>query len=197
MVLEKLREEERGIVMMTGFIRERVYEFLVREKGYLEEDIEIDAPFEVETSTQRERCSVDFIVRAGGKRIVAIKCAVSALESIERHVLAFSRVVEKNVMIPFSVVTRSDHSRVMRTENGELVSEDLAAIPDKSAATLIAGSWLAALPPERAEKERRILLAFNGLDCGVPGACGPGAAGVQQKKKTSGQIIPLKFNRPA
>ncbi len=194
LVLEKLREEERGIIMMTGLIRERVYEFLIKKKGYLEDDIEIDAPFDVETSRQKESCSVDFIVRAGGKRIVAIKCAVSALESVERHVLAFGRAAA-DVMIPFSVVTRSDYSRVLRTENGELISEDLSAIPDKSSAMRIADAELAKLSPEKAEKERRILLAFNVIDCGVPGACDSAPAGGQSKKKSSGQVIPLKFNR--
>ncbi len=192
MVLEKLREHERGVVMMTGFIRERVYEFLVKQKGYAEEDIEIDAPFEIETSKQKERCSVDFIVKAGGKRITAIKCAVSALESIERHVLAFSRVMEGGI-IPISVVTNSDYSRVLRTENGALISEDLLSIPDKAAAVQIAsGPECITLSPERLEKERRILLAFNVIDCGVPGACCPDSAG---RQKSAGQVIPLRFKR--
>ena len=195
MVLEKLREHERGVVMMTGLIRERVYEFLVKEKGYLDEDIEIDAPFEIRTSRQKDQCSVDFIVRVGGKRIVAIKCAVSSIESIERHVLAFSRAMEDGV-IPFSVVTRADHSRVLSTETGALVSEDLSAIPGRSAALQIAaGPGCAALSPERLEKERRILLAFNVIDCGVPGACNPDPAGGQKKPgQPRESIIPLKFN---
>ncbi|MDA8087478.1 MAG: type I restriction enzyme HsdR N-terminal domain-containing protein [Nitrospiraceae bacterium] len=196
MILEKLREQERGVVMMTGLIRERVYDFLIKEKGYLDEDIEIDAPFEIETSRQKERCSVDFIVRAGGKRIIAIKCAVSALESIERHVLAFSRAMEDG-LIPVAVVTRSDYSRVLRTESGDLISEDLSAIPDRSAAMLIAaGPGCAALSPERLEKERRILLAFNVIDCGVPGACSPDSANRQKSAgHPQGTIIPLRFNR--
>ncbi len=192
MVLEKLREQERGIIMMTGFIRENVYEFLVKEKGYSDEDIEIDVPFEVATDKQTEKCSVDFIVKAGGKRVVAIKCAVAALESIERHVLAFSRVVDGT--IPICVVTRSDYSRVLRTETGALISEDLSAVPDKSEAMLIAaGPGCAPLPPERLEKERRILLAFNVIDCGVS-ACGPCGPDAGKKQKPAGQVIPLKFN---
>ena len=170
MVVDKLRQEERHRVMMTGFIRENVYEFLIRQKGYREEEIEVDVPFEVCTERKKELCSVDFIVTAGGRRIAAIKCALTALESIERHALAFSRVAGG---IPISVVTSSDYSRVLDTETGRLVSEELAWIPDRAAA--MSGQLRPlSFPEERLRMERRILLAFNTLSCRLPGACGEG-----------------------
>lgn len=174
MIAGKLREEERHTTMMTGFIRENVYEFLITKKGYREEDIEVDAPFEVfsPTTGQNEPCSLDFIVRIGERRIVAIRCALTALESIERHVLAFSRVTGG---IPISVVTSSDYSRVLKTETGELVSEDLSSIPDRSEAIIMAGNFSPLeISEERLRMERRILLAFNTLNCRLPGACGDG-----------------------
>ncbi|MDA8388601.1 MAG: hypothetical protein M0Z58_08080 [Nitrospiraceae bacterium] len=168
MVLDKLLEEERRGVMLTGFIRENVYEFLTRRKGYREEEIEVDVPFEVSTEREKEVCSVDFIVKAAGRRIIAIKCALSALESIERHALAFSRVAGG---IPISVVTSSDYSRVLDTETGRLVSEELASIPDRAAALSEQFRPLS-IPEERLRMERRILLAFNTLACRLKGACG-------------------------
>ncbi len=174
MILDKLRDEERKNVMMTGFIRENVYEFLTTRKGYQEQEIEVDVPFEVfsPTTGQNEQCSVDFIIKAGGRRIVAIKCALSALESIERHILAFSRVLGG---IPISVVTSSDYSRVLKTETGELVSEDLSVIPDRAQAISMAEQLCPApIPEERLRMERRILLAFNTLSCRLPGTCGEG-----------------------
>ncbi len=168
LIMEKVREEDRHSVMMTGFIRENVYEFLTRRKGYLEEEIEVDVPFEVSTEKKKEICSVDFIVLAGGRRIIAIKCALTALESFERHVLAFSRVAGG---IPISVVTSSDYSRVLDTETGRLLSEELAWIPDRAAATPERWRPLS-FPEERLRMERRILLAFNTLSC-PDSACGP------------------------
>ncbi|MDA8325991.1 MAG: hypothetical protein M0033_07210 [Nitrospiraceae bacterium] len=176
MILDKLRDEERRSVMLTGFIRENVYEFLIKQKGFREDEIEVDAPFDVfsPTTGQNEQCSVDFIVRVGGLRILAIKCALSALESIERHVLAFSRVAGG---IPICVVTSSDYSRVLNTDTGELISEELSAVPDRPRAVAMGknGEFRPLpVPEERLRMERRILLAFNALNCRLPGACGEG-----------------------
>ena len=168
LVMEKVREEDRRSVMLTGFIRENVWEFLTTKKGYRDEDIEVDLPFEVSTERRKELCSVDFIVSAGGRKVAAIKCALTALESIERHALAFSRVAGG---IPISVVTCSDRSRVLDTKTGALLSEELAWIPDRDAA--VSERWRPVpMPEERLRMERRILLAFNTLSCPPDSACG-------------------------
>lgn len=186
-ILDKLKEEERESVMMTGFIRERVFEFLTARKGYAETDIELDAPFVVETERARDTCSVDFIVSLGGKRLIAIKCAPSALESRERHILAFSRVMD---CIPFSVVTDSICARVLKTDTGELLSEDLSSLPGRSEALSMLENpgkeKKPSYPEEKLKKERCILLAFNAIRCSVPNACPSG-------KGNGVKTIPLKF----
>jgi hypothetical protein len=168
-IAEKLRDDERETLMLTGLIRERVYEFLVMKKGYAEDEIYVDMPVEVTSGGNCEACSVDFVVKVGGIPLVAIKCSPTALESHERHIVAFSRVAGN---IPFSVVTNSEYSRVLDASTGRLVSEDLSALPGRAQAVeMIKDMKPSPLPEEKLRKERCILLAFNALRCSVPDIC--------------------------
>ncbi len=167
-IAEKVMGEERETVMLTGLVRERVYEFLVMKKGYLPEEIEIDMPLEVSDGKRSEECTVDYIVRPGGRPLMAIKCALTALESSERHILAFCRVAGG---IPISVVTNSEAARVIDTKSGKLVSEDIQSLPGRAEGLEMTEKLGANYSEDRIAKEKRILLAFNALRCSAPNAC--------------------------
>ncbi len=165
LIEEKIGKAEARAATSLALIRQTVRAFLVHEKGYLDEDIEIDRKFEIDLDGAKTPTSVDYLLNLGGKRIMAIKCSPGALESRERHVLAFSRVVDK-YQIPFAVVTDGLQARVLDSISGNLIAEGLDAVPDRSRASeILISSELMPYPAERLEREKRILLAFDAIKC--------------------------------
>lgn len=166
-IRERLKAEEALAGMLKAEIRKNVLETLIGEKGYLEEDIEVDRPFAVFSGGNAESVSVDFIVRLEGKRLIAIKCVPAALESRERHILAFGRSADARV-IPLSVVTNGSYARVLDTETGRLIAEDFGAVPSKGdALETFRGVEMKRHPEEKLVMERRILLAFECIACSI------------------------------
>lgn len=166
-ILGQLADEERAARRLLEPIRARVFEYLVAQKGYLETDIEIDPVLDVTNGKKMESCSIDFIVSAGGVRLIAVKCAPAALESRQRHVLAFSRVAGQ---IPFSVVTDSLEAAVISTGSGKIISTELSGIPEKARAAEMAAEFKAEkLGAEKLMRESCILLAFNSISCAIAG----------------------------
>lgn len=161
-IKERIQAEEGLAQIQKENIRELMLQFLKDEKGYSDEDIEIDRKFIIEGD---DRVSVDFIIKLQGKRLIAIKCTPTSLESRERHIIAFSRVVD-NYQIPLSVVTDSIHARVLDTISGRLISEEINSIPSKTEIK-IDDFEMRCCPSERLEKEKRILLAFESISCSI------------------------------
>lgn len=162
-IMEKVREQEEAEEYLTEAIRKVILKVLA-EKGYAPEDIETDREFAVSVGDVSEKVSTDFIIKLGGRRLVAIKCS-SALDSRERHIVALSRVVDP-CQIPISVLTDGIEARIMDTASGRTVSEDLASLPRREEALgLLESTEFRPCPPERLEREKRILLAFESIGC--------------------------------
>lgn len=165
LIEEKLRKTEEEACMGLSLIRRAVKEFLISEKGYDGEEIETDRPFEIVIDGRSESTSVDYIIKVKGKRFLAIKCSPGALESRERHLISFARVVEE-YMIPFAMVTDGARARLLDTASGKPVSEGLDSIPDKLKATeKVESIEFKPCPAQRIEREKRILLAFDAISC--------------------------------
>lgn len=166
-IQEKIQTEETVERRDTEAVKQAMLEFLRDHKGYLSGEIEIDREFQFSISDRQETSSTDFIIKLKGKRFMAIRCAASALESRERHILAFSRVVD-SYQIPLSVVTDGLHARLIDTVSGDIISEDINSIPSREEALgRIEGMQFVQYPAERMEKEKRILLAFDSISCPV------------------------------
>ena len=86
--------------------RQRVAQFLVKEKGFSKEDIEVDVEIEMTVAGEIYRSQIDLVVSVdgGAPRFMAIKCAAASLGSREREILAASRLLCEN-QLPFSVVS--------------------------------------------------------------------------------------------
>ena len=162
---EKIREREETAVMGHSLIREVVNEFLLSDRGYTADDIEIDRRFEIILDDKTEFTSVDYLITINGKRFMAIKCTPGALESRERHLVAFARVVSE-CLIPYALVTDGARARMLDTKTGKVIAEGLDSIPDrKRAVEMTETVKFAPCAPERVEKEKRILLAFDSISC--------------------------------
>ncbi len=148
-------------------IKKGIAEFLLNNKGYSKEEIERDVEFDVVVGNERAKSRADFIVRISGKRLMIVKCSVGALVSRERQAIACARVMD-SYQIPFAIVTDGNHATVLNTLTGEVISEGLEKIPSKDELKkMMEQIEFKELPSNRAEKEKRILLAFDAIKCSI------------------------------
>jgi hypothetical protein len=164
LVRKKVREEEEAEHLATKDAHDLTYELLTEQKGYRPEEIEVDRPCPVSVGELHEDVSVDFIVSIEGRPSLAVKCSM-AMESRERHVLAFARVALDD-MIPYAVVTDGLSAIVLETAAGRRLGEGLHAIPSRER-TLLDMERIPreTLPAIRREREARVLLAFECASC--------------------------------
>jgi len=165
LIMEKIEETEEKAVKRLSIIRDVVRDYLIAVKGYAEDDIEEDTVFEIYVDGKRQGTSVDYIINLNGVRFMVLKCSPGALGSRERHLVSFARVVD-SYQIPYAMVTDGSRARLLDTITGKLIAEGLDSIPDRAQAeeTLHTAKCLA-YPKERMEREKRILLAFEAIEC--------------------------------
>lgn len=152
-------------------VQRRVLEFLAEKKGYSLADVEVSKAFTIALSDCSFSVATDFILTHGGRRFLAVKCVMSSPESWERHAVAFCRVAGP-YQIPWAVVTDSETAKLLDAITGKTAAEGMEAIPSKEEAErLVAETSFVPYPAERAEREKRILYAFDAIKCdATPGA---------------------------
>jgi intergrase/recombinase len=147
--------------------RQRVERVLVKQKGYAKEDIEVDAPLEVEIAEKVYRSSVDLVVSADGRRLMAVKCVPGSLGSREREIIAASRLLD-NYQIPFSVASDGQTAIVLDTVSGKKLGEGLNFIPSKEEIKKSSAlKRLVPLPEKRLEKEKLIFRSYDSMNVNV------------------------------
>lgn len=147
--------------------RQRVERVLVEQKGYAKEDIEVDAPLEVEIAQKVYRSSVDLVVSVDGRRLMAVKCVAGSLGSREREIISASRLLDK-YQIPFSVASDGKTAIVLGTVSGKKLGEGLNAIPSKEEIKKSsAATRLEPLPEKRLEKEKLIFRSYDSMNVNV------------------------------
>jgi hypothetical protein len=149
----------------------RTVEYLLREKkGYLHDEIRKDVVFEVALGQETFSSSVDFLVSREGRTAMIIKCSAGSLDSRERQAVAAARLLGA----PIAVVADPVTAEVLDARSGTVMGEGFGAIPVREQlSALLAEREMKELTPDRLEKEKRILLAFDAIRCSVPqGASG-------------------------
>lgn len=166
LIREKVLSEDEAEVAATHDARLIIWELLV-EKGYLPDEVEVDREFAISAGGRKEKSAVDYIIKLKGRRYMSIKCSM-ALVSRERHVLAFSRVVD-SCQIPYSVITDGVDARLMDTATGKVLAEGLEAIPPREQAIAdVEEVEFREFPPSKKERETMILQAFDCTGCPKP-----------------------------
>lgn len=165
LIADEAAREERLANMGIDRVRAMIVEFLISEKGYLNEEIETEKEFNIELDDTTFTVKADIVIRAGGKDFLLVKCAMSSPESWERHAIALCRVACAET-IPFCLVTDGEFVRLVNVRTGEAVCEDFRKLPSRPEAVAIidklSGTPFACAKPE---KEKRILFAFSGIGC--------------------------------
>lgn len=147
--------------------RQAVEKYLVEEKGYLPEDIEVDAKVTLTIGGEPYRTAVDLVVSTDGKRVMALKCAAGSLGSREREIIAAARLLA-DYQLPFAVVSDGSTATLLDTVKGKKAGKGMDAIPSKEEARAhLAGSLPVAYPEERKEREKIIFRTYDSMNVNV------------------------------
>ena len=150
---------------LAAAARKMMYFLLLEKKGYAAEEVERNVIFTLTLGAETVQSSVDFLVTLNGKKSMAIKCSAGSLDSRERQAVAAARLLA----VPFAVVSDPEHAEFLDTVTGKMIGEGFGAVPIRDELLkLLATISPSHLSPERIEKEKRILLAFDAIRCCVP-----------------------------
>ena len=166
--------------------RKTVEYLLLEKKGYAREEVRKQVVFDVILGQETAHSSVDFLVTVEGKKAMVIKCASGSLSSRERQAVAAARLLG-SPPVPIAVVADPATAEVLDTMTGKVIGEGFGAIPVRAQILVVmSGKEPKPLSPERIEKEKRILLAFDAIRCSVPqGANGGVQIGPDPNKEKS------------
>ena len=144
--------------------RQQVERTLVQDKGYAEDEIEVDAPMAVEIRGETYRSKIDLLVRVNGTPFLAIKCAAASLGSWEREILAAARL-RGSVQVPLCMVSDGAAVGVLDTVSGKKLGEGWDAVPSRSHAekemkTLEPTPF----PEDRLDRERLIFRSYDSMN---------------------------------
>lgn len=167
-ILSILDQELEDGEDLASEARKMISYLLLEKKGYLPEDIQKRVSFEVKLGQETTSSSVDFLVSVEGKNAMVIKCSAGSLSSRERQAVAAARLVGSTT-VPVAVVADPLNAEVLDVATGNVVGEGFGAIPVREQLVRIISDYIASpLTPERLEREKRILLAFDAIRCCVP-----------------------------
>lgn len=167
-ILSIIEQELEDGEEMASAVRTLAERMLLGEKGYAPADIRKQVVFDVRLGDETVKSFIDFIVSSDGKDAMVIKCAAGSLSSRERQVVAAARVFGE-VPIPVAVVMDPMSAVVLDGVTGKVVGEGFTSVPTKEQLhAWVSGRDLKPFPPEKAEREKRVLLAFDAIRCCVP-----------------------------
>jgi hypothetical protein len=167
-ILSILDQEFEDGESLASEARKMVSFLLTEKKGYLPEDIQKRVIFEVKLGQETTSSSVDFLVSIAGRKAMVIKCAAGSLSSRERQAVAAARLIGWPP-VPVAVVADPVNAEVLDVVTGKVVGEGFGAIPVRDHLVRMLSDYAASpLSPERLDKEKRILLAFDAIRCCVP-----------------------------
>jgi len=158
---EIIKEQEKIFAQSIGYIQEQMIQYIL-ERGYIPQDIFINRRYEVIVSDKEKFTTfVDILICIEGKIIYAIKCTPASIESWERFMLAFCRVVEP-YQIPFAMVTDGQEGRVIDVLTGEV--KDSCEIPSREEVIKMLTSLnFVPYDEKKLSREKRILYAFDAI----------------------------------
>ena len=154
--------------------RQAVEKYLVEQKGFLKEDLEINAPLEIDIRGEAYHARIDIVAAAGSRRLMAIKCAAGSLGSREKEILSAAKLIE-SYQLPLAVVSDGKTAIVMDTLSGKTIGEGLAAIPSREELTgRFSDNDFQPVPANRLEQVKLIFRSYDSMNVNVvrqqPGA---------------------------
>jgi hypothetical protein len=148
-------------------VRQKLERFLIEEKGYSKEEIELDVGREFVVNGEKVEARAEIFVRVERRNFMAVKCEppTRLIGALERRTVSIARLLD-DMPVPIVVLTNGSEAVVIDVLLGKTIGENLNAIPSKSEAVeLIKKKKIEKLPKNKIEKEKRIILAFAAIVC--------------------------------
>lgn len=152
--------------------RQKIARFLVDEKGYDKNDLEMRLTIETLFAKRFVVSKIDMVVNIEGKRVMLVRYGPGSLVTRERPAVAAARALDSSRQIPLAVVTNGEDAEILDVHTRKVVRTGLLGIPDKKeAVSMIESLDFSPYPDEKREKELRILNAFDVEICCAGGPC--------------------------
>jgi len=147
--------------------RQQIERYLVENKGFDKNDIEVDAEIRLKIDGTDYRSRVDLVVSTGAKRFMAIKSAAGSLNSWEREIVSAARLLDR-YQLPISVVSDGKTAVVIDTVSGEKIGQGMQAILSKERAQeMMATTRLLRVSEKRLRKEMLIFRSYDMMNVNV------------------------------
>jgi hypothetical protein len=147
--------------------RQAIERYLVEEKGFRKQDIQVNASIRMQIRDQAYRSYVDLVISMEGRKLMVIKCAPGSLGSREREIVAAARLLDIN-QIPLALVSDGKSAILLDVANGQKVGEGMAVIPSRR--ELLNNFKEVTLEPltgERREREKLIFRSYDSMNVNV------------------------------
>ena len=142
--------------------RQKIEKFLVEEKGFLKEDIQVDACFKLEIGGEPYSVKIALLIVLDGKIIALIKPVAGSISSWEREVVAVSRVIIEDYQVPFSMVSDGKDASVLDTLSGKKISSSMDSIPSREELLLyLLKNKLIPFPEEKRERQKLVFRTYD------------------------------------
>jgi hypothetical protein len=165
LIEELIKQDEQLETMQLGGIKQKVFEFLIKEKQFKTEEIETDTEFRITLSDSEITVHTDFVVNLSSASFILILCRPTAIESWERYIISFAKVV-KDYQIPYAMVTDGENALIIDVLAGKLIGKSLSELFNRGEAlNKMKDFKKIPCPANRLEKEKRIVYAFEGIKC--------------------------------
>ncbi len=147
--------------------RQVVERYLVEEKGFKKEDIQVTVPIRMQIRDQAYRSYVDLVIMLDGRRLMAVKCAPGSLGSREREIVSAARLLDV-YQIPLALVSDGKAAILLDAASGRKIGEGMAAISSrKELLNQFREVTLEPLAGDRREREKLIFRSYDGMNVNV------------------------------
>jgi hypothetical protein len=144
--------------------RQQIERLLVETKGYAKNQIEVDAPIEMQINDELYRSCVDLVVSVKGRRYMVIKCAPGSLASREREVIAAARLLD-TYQVPLAIASDGRTAIVWDTVSGDKLGAGEEAIPSlKEAEAAFDPHALLPLAQVRRSRQQLIFRSYDSMN---------------------------------
>jgi hypothetical protein len=157
--------------------RQKLARFFVEEKGFARKDLEVRLKIETLFAGNFVVSKVDLVINLRGRRLMLVRYGPGSLVTRQRPALAAARVLDRDALVPLTVVSNGEDAHLLDSRSGKLIGEGLENLPTKGEGlSLLAELDFTPLPEARREPELRILNAFDrevccaGAPCALPDA---------------------------
>jgi type I restriction and modification enzyme subunit R-like protein len=141
---------------------QKISRFLVEGKGFSKEDILSRQKMTVTVDDKKGTVTVHFIIRVNNISFAVVLYGPGSIVTRQRPTIAVARLLEKESIIPYCVITNGNEANLIDTQTGKVIGKEMNSLFSKNKAIeLLKNFSPAVLKDDRREKEKRILYTME------------------------------------